>query len=73
MKKSFVILLSLFSMSASAQTAISIYEDCSKNGTTLLVHNNHEYVDLGLSVEWATSNVGALNSMILEVTTVGVK
>ena len=28
------------------------------NMTNLAFHNNHEYVDLGLSVKWATCNVG---------------
>lgn len=28
-------------------------------GNKVGVHNNHEYVDLGLSVKWATCNVGA--------------
>lgn len=30
-----------------------------KNSTTNSYHNNHEYVDLGLSVKWATCNIGA--------------
>ena len=25
-----------------------------------IIHNDHEYVDLGLSVNWATSNIGAI-------------
>ncbi|MCQ2346073.1 MAG: InlB B-repeat-containing protein [Paludibacteraceae bacterium] len=44
----------------------SIYQDCSKNGPDLASQNNNdtsengfEMVDLGLSVYWATTNVGA--------------
>ena len=25
-----------------------------------IIHNDHAYVDLGLSVNWATSNIGAI-------------
>ena len=51
MKKllSVVFLLGVFSVAAFAQSANS--------GT----HNGHEWVDLGLSVKWATCNVGAAN------------
>lgn len=40
----------------------SVYEDCSRNGYTNGTNgteNGHEYVDLGLSVKWASCNVGA--------------
>lgn len=30
-----------------------------KRNQNVLIHNGHEYVDLGLSVKWATCNVGA--------------
>lgn len=39
-----------------------VYQDCNKNGISSRlcdVENNHLYVDLGLSVKWATSHVGA--------------
>ena len=31
-------------------------------GTAGFYHNGHEYVDLGLSVKWATCNIGATNA-----------
>ncbi len=43
----------------------TIDQDCSKNGQVVDLRsqssgaNGHEYVDLGLSVKWATCNVGA--------------
>jgi len=39
----------------------TISQDCSKNGIQAVLSgtNGHEYVDLGLSVYWATCNVGA--------------
>lgn len=50
--------LLLMGISAGAQTvSVSISDDCSKNGKIL--KNGHECVDLGLSVKWATMNVGA--------------
>lgn len=68
MKKS--ILFSVFAFCATvlqAQTIATgtISQDCAKNGNTVDLravsgsHNGHEYVDLGLSVKWATCNVGA--------------
>ena len=68
MKKS--ILFSVFAFCATvlqAQTIATgtISQDCAKNGKTVDLravsgsHNGHEYVDLGLSVKWATCNVGA--------------
>lgn len=67
MKKS--ILFSVFAFCATvlqAQTIATgtISQDCAKNGNTVDLraasdsHNGHEYVDLGLSVKWATCNVG---------------
>jgi hypothetical protein len=32
---------------------------CIVNVTSITYNNNHEYVDLGLSVKWATMNIGA--------------
>ncbi len=67
MKK--LILLSLLACAGlvQAQTVAKgfIYQDCSKNGQVVDLRssssgaNGHEYVDLGLSVKWATMNVGA--------------
>lgn len=39
-------------------TPVNGYDDDENWNAT--VHNGHEYVDLGLSVKWATMNVGAL-------------
>lgn len=55
--KLLIFALLLMGASAGAQTpiSVSISDDCSKNGQM----DGHEYVDLGLSVKWATMNVGA--------------
>ena len=46
-------------ISSFAQVPIySVYADCSRNGYSG-IENGYEYVDLGLSVKWATCNVGA--------------
>ena len=69
MKKS--ILFSVFAFCATvlqAQTIATgtISQNCDENGLTVDLRapsstspNGHEYVDLGLSVKWATCNVGA--------------
>ncbi len=36
-----------------------VFAGCEQNDSMSLNHNGHEYVDLGLSVKWATCNVGA--------------
>lgn len=71
MKKTFLPLVALLSTSVMAQTQMHIHM---KNGSTIDYEVNdiekvtwssasaedlHEYVDLGLSVNWATCNVGA--------------
>ena len=69
MKKHFLLLIALFaaSMFVMAEMTIYVYK---KDGTKVpysaatvdsvgFVDINHEYVDLGLSVMWATCNVGA--------------
>lgn len=56
MKRIFIITaLSLLAM-ASGNAQIQLTEDMLTKGT---LHNGHYYVDLGLSVMWATCNVGA--------------
>jgi hypothetical protein len=64
MRKS--ILFSLFAFYATvlpAQTIVNTSQDCAKNDRTVdlrsFVSHSGEYVDLGLSVKWATCNVGA--------------
>lgn len=64
MRKS--ILFSLFAFCATvlpAQTIVNTSQDCAKNDRTVdiraSVSHSGEYVDLGLSVRWATCNVGA--------------
>ena len=55
--------LLLMGVSAGAQTSISvsISDDCSQNGKKIRYgkENGYTWVDLGLSVKWATMNVGA--------------
>ncbi|MBO7502064.1 MAG: hypothetical protein J6T32_02470 [Paludibacteraceae bacterium] len=65
MKTKSIFLLSALMLSVSmfGQTfAIAVYEDCDKNGaiksSTGGIAEGHEYVDLGLSVYWATTNIG---------------
>ena len=64
-KKFYFFLCALFPLGVLAQTipAVTINQDCSKNGVTRHVGNGleggHDFVDLGLSVMWATCNVGA--------------
>jgi hypothetical protein len=36
-----------------------VFAGCEQNDSMSLNHNGHEYIDLGLSVKWATCNVGA--------------
>ena len=47
----------------SAQSSVVIYQDCAKNGSVVGVKNGYTWVDLGLSVKWATCNVGATTSI----------
>lgn len=51
----------LFPLGVVAQTVptATIYQDDSKNGITRRIENGYDYVDLGLSVMWATCNVGS--------------
>lgn len=44
---------------SSSSTAKSSSTSTGAYGNKVGVHNNHEYVDLGLSVKWATCNIGA--------------
>ena len=44
---------------SSSSTAKSSSTSTGAYSNKVGVHNNHEYVDLGLSVKWATCNVGA--------------
>lgn len=37
----------------------SVANTSSEHGSSATSYNGHEYVDLGLSVYWATSNIGA--------------
>lgn len=60
--------LLLMGVSAGAQTpiSVSISDDCSKNGVTKSLlpsgtENGYTWVNMGLSVMWATINVGATN------------
>ena len=63
--KSIILFLAImFAVPMLGQTfAIAVYEDCDKNGaiktSTGGIAEGHEYVDLGLSVYWATTNIGA--------------
>ena len=63
--KSIILFLAImFAVPMFGQTfAIAVYEDCDKNGaiksSTGGIAEGHEYVDLGLSVYWATTNIGA--------------
>ena len=47
------------SSSTSSSSSSSAKKTSSSKATVSGVHNQHEYVDLGLSVKWATCNVGA--------------
>ena len=47
------------SSSTSSSSSSSAKKTSSSKATISGVHNQHEYVDLGLSVKWATCNVGA--------------
>ena len=51
MKKYLVLVFSLVALCTYAQT--------NRSTSGKKIHNGHEYVDLGLSVKWATCNVGA--------------
>lgn len=44
---------------SSSSTAKSSSTSTGAYGNKVGIHNNHEYVDLGLSVKWATCNIGA--------------
>lgn len=58
--KLFTLVLLLMGMSVGAQSvSVSVSEDCSQNGKHRDYKNGHGCVDLGLSVKWATMNVGA--------------
>ncbi len=57
-RKHFLLLLFLFSLiSVSAQNDLEINISIKATGADTKTH--HEYVDLGLSVKWATCNIGA--------------
>ena len=61
MKKFFLFLaLVVLTVGLHAQKAVTVYQDCSRNGDTLnLMPQRVQMVDLGLSVKWANMNVGA--------------
>lgn len=69
MKKHFLLLIALFaaSMFVMAEMTIYVYHKDGKKSTYIaskidsisMVDAPHEYVDLGLSVKWATCNIGA--------------
>jgi len=66
MKRTLLILVTTLVMTnvGIAQKTVNVYQDCSKNGKTVDVRIEgsecgHAWVDLGLSVKWATMNIGA--------------
>ena len=59
-----LVLLMGMSVWAQEPVTVSVYEDCSKNGKTEDIRpsgeeNGHTWVNLGLSVRWASCNIGA--------------
>jgi len=64
-QKLFILALSVLSITYGfAQKTINVYQDCNKNSQTIEARQfgaecGHEWVDLGLSVKWATMNLGA--------------
>ena len=65
MKKNSIIalLLAFLVVPVKGQLTKNVWQECNKNGDVVLpsegMHQGHNYVDLGLSVKWATVNVGA--------------
>jgi len=61
MKRIIYIITIALSAYSTAQVQVLVHQDCSKNGVQVDLYgtNGHDYVDLGLSVYWATCNVGA--------------
>ena len=49
----------LFSIGVLAVIGLFVFTACEKMGEDVGRHKGHKYVDLGLSVKWATCNVGA--------------
>ncbi|MEE1089920.1 MAG: hypothetical protein UH103_00690 [Paludibacteraceae bacterium] len=49
----------LFTIIALVAISLFVFTACEKQGEEAGKHKGHEYVDLGLSVKWATCNVGA--------------
>ena len=63
-----LVVMSLFMANANAQKVVidltsgtSVTYDASEVSRIKFIEDSHEYVDLGLSVKWATCNVGAEN------------
>ena len=65
MKKVLLSIALLVGVSVWANNAwnYNVYDDCSKNGYSIVIENGYVWIDLGLpsGIKWATCNVGADN------------
>lgn len=60
MKKSILFSVLVVGATLLQAQSITVHQTCGQNGQVLVIETNgHKYVDLGLSVKWATCNVGA--------------